>query len=207
MVQIPFQNNATCNRTCVYKLVDNDYFNLEDSYIARARPAYIATDPSLAMVRACPSSAHTSHTVAGTLTHTSNQSGQHLGPWACHVARHNHSAVSASARQVGGYPLKGPYLIIRLSLIRTRPTSTWCTSDVVSVMQVPIADLDKATNGSVLAAPLLYIPSNEVANSTTERGLRFHMLRANTTSYINELVRMYYYTAQVALGNKACSAG
>ncbi|CAL8470071.1 g9613 [Coccomyxa elongata] len=119
--RMPFQNNATCNRTCVYKLVDNDYFNLEDSYIARARPAYIATDPSLAMV--------------------------------------------------------------------------------------PIADLDKAANGSVLAAPLLYIPSNEVANSTTERGLRFHMLRANTTSYINELVRMYYYTAQIALGNKACSAG
>lgn len=64
MVQMPFQNNATCNRTCVYKLVDNDYFNLEDSYIARARPAYIATDPSLAMVRACASHVYISHSVA-----------------------------------------------------------------------------------------------------------------------------------------------
>lgn len=82
-----------------------------------------------------------------------------------------------------------------------------CTRGLVLAIQAPIADLDKAANGSVLAAPLVYIPSNEVANSTTERGLRFHMLRANTTSYINELVRMYYYTAQIALGNKACSAG
>lgn len=73
--------------------------------------------------------------------------------------------------------------------------------------QEPIADLGKAANGSALAAPLLYIPSNEVANSTTERGLRFQMLRSNTTSFINELVRLYYTTSQVALGNKACSAG
>lgn len=50
-MQVPFQNNATCNRSCVYKLVDNAYFNLEDSYIARARPAYITTDESLAKVR------------------------------------------------------------------------------------------------------------------------------------------------------------
>ena len=49
-VQVPFQNNATCNRSCVYKLVDNAYFNLEDSYIARARPAYITTDESYAKV-------------------------------------------------------------------------------------------------------------------------------------------------------------
>ncbi len=61
MVQMLFQNNATCNRTCVYKLMDNDYFNLEDSYIARARPAYVATDPSLAMVRACTKIAHSRH--------------------------------------------------------------------------------------------------------------------------------------------------
>lgn len=72
---------------------------------------------------------------------------------------------------------------------------------------MPVADLDRAANGSVLAAPLVYIPPNEVANSTTERGLRFHMLRSNSTAYINELVRLYYYTAQIALGSKACSAG
>ncbi len=75
------------------------------------------------------------------------------------------------------------------------------------MLQEPIADLSKAANGSVLAAPLVYIPANEVANTTTERGLRFQILRSNSTSYINELVRMYYYTAQIALGNKGCSAG
>ncbi len=55
-MQVPFQNNATCNRTCVYKLVDNAYFNVEDSYIARARPAYVTTDEAYAKVR--PRHAH-----------------------------------------------------------------------------------------------------------------------------------------------------
>lgn len=49
-LQVPFQNNATCNRTCVYKVVDNAYFNLEDSYIARARPAYVTTSEDLVKV-------------------------------------------------------------------------------------------------------------------------------------------------------------
>jgi tRNA(Ile)-lysidine synthase TilS/MesJ len=74
-------------------------------------------------------------------------------------------------------------------------------------LQVPIADLDKAPNGSQLAAPMYFIPPNEISNTTTERGLRFHILKSNTTSYINELLRMYYYASQIALGSKHCSAG
>lgn len=50
-LQVPFQSNVTCNRTCVYRLVDDAYFNLEETYIARARPAYITTDASLVQVR------------------------------------------------------------------------------------------------------------------------------------------------------------
>lgn len=72
---------------------------------------------------------------------------------------------------------------------------------------MPIADYDKAADGSQIAAPLYFIPPSEIANSTTERGLRFHLLASNTSSYINELTRLYYYVAQIALGSKRCSAG
>jgi len=74
-------------------------------------------------------------------------------------------------------------------------------------LQVPVADLNIAPNGSVLAAPVVYIPNNALANSTTEYGLRFHILKENTTAYINELTRMYYYVSQIALGSKRCSPG
>ena len=74
-------------------------------------------------------------------------------------------------------------------------------------MQVPVADLGKSPNGSVLAAPMVYIPANAIANTTTEYGLRFRILKENSTSYINELSRLYYYVSQIALGNKRCSPG
>ena len=34
----------------------------------------------------------------------------------------------------------------------------------------PVADLNRASNGSVLAAPMVYIPNNALANSATEYG-------------------------------------
>ena len=74
-------------------------------------------------------------------------------------------------------------------------------------MQVPVADLGRSPNGSVLAAPMVYIPANAIANTTTEYGLRFRILKENSTSYINELSRLYYYVSQIALGNKRCSPG
>ena len=54
---------------------------------------------------------------------------------------------------------------------------------------------------------MVHIPYVDVANSTTEHGLRFHILKENTTAYINELTQLYYYVSQVALGNKYCSPG
>ena len=68
-------------------------------------------------------------------------------------------------------------------------------------------DLSRAANGSVLAAPMVYIPGAAVANSTTAHGLRFHILKENSTAYINELTRLYYFASQMALGNKHCSPG
>lgn len=72
---------------------------------------------------------------------------------------------------------------------------------------MPIADLGRAANGSVLAAPMVYVPNNALANSTTEYGLRFRILKENSTSYINEMSRLYYYVSQMALGSKRCSPG
>ena len=75
------------------------------------------------------------------------------------------------------------------------------------LLQVAVPDLSRAANGSVLAAPMVYIPGAAVANSTTEHGLRFHILKENSTAYINELTRLYYFASQMALGNKHCSPG
>ncbi len=77
---------------------------------------------------------------------------------------------------------------------------------VFSVLQVPVGyqDMNKS---SALIAPMVHIPYNEVSNTTTEHGLRFHILKENTTAYINELTQLYYYVSQVALGNKYCSPG
>lgn len=49
-VQVPFATNVTCNKTCVFDLEDNVFFNLEDSVITRARRSYVATDPDLLKV-------------------------------------------------------------------------------------------------------------------------------------------------------------
>lgn len=49
--QVPFATNVTCNRTCVFELEENAFFNLEDSVITRGRSTYIANDPELAQVR------------------------------------------------------------------------------------------------------------------------------------------------------------
>ena len=73
-------------------------------------------------------------------------------------------------------------------------------------MQVPVG-LQNRSRSSVLLAPMVYIPGHDVANSTTEHGLRFHILKENTTAYINELTQLYYYVSQIALGNKYCSPG
>ena len=54
---------------------------------------------------------------------------------------------------------------------------------------------------------MVYVPNNALANSTTEYGLRFRILKENSTSYINEMSRLYYYVSQMALGSKRCSPG
>lgn len=79
-------------------------------------------------------------------------------------------------------------------------------SEVSGMLQVPVGYQDR-TKSSALLAPMVHIPYNEVSNSTTEHGLRFHILKENTTAYINELTQLYYYVSQVALGNKYCSPG
>ena len=50
-MQVPFPTNVTCNRTCVFELEDNVFFNLEDSVIMRGRTSYVTTDPALLQVR------------------------------------------------------------------------------------------------------------------------------------------------------------
>lgn len=52
-MQVPFPTNVTCNRTCVFELEDNVFFNLEDSVITRGRTSYVTTDPALLQVRQC----------------------------------------------------------------------------------------------------------------------------------------------------------
>ena len=48
---MPFATNVTCNRTCVFELEENAFFNLEDSVITRGRSTYIANDPELLQAR------------------------------------------------------------------------------------------------------------------------------------------------------------
>ena len=48
---MPFPTNVTCNRTCVFELEENAFFNLEDSVITRGRSTYIANDPELVQAR------------------------------------------------------------------------------------------------------------------------------------------------------------
>ena len=48
---MPFPTNVTCNRTCVFELEENAFFNLEDSVITRGRSTYIANDPELLQAR------------------------------------------------------------------------------------------------------------------------------------------------------------
>lgn len=47
----------------------------------------------------------------------------------------------------------------------------------------------------------------ELANATGAQGLRFRLLRSNSTAYVNQLSRFYYVLGQIALGNKRCSPG
>ncbi|CAL5218474.1 g159 [Coccomyxa viridis] len=120
--QVPVPTNATCssNKTCVFELVEDAFFNLEDSVITRARHTFVTTQADL--------------------------------------------------------------------------------------LKVPVGYQD-SNKSSTLVAPMVHIPYNEVSNTTTEHGLRFHILKENTTAYINELTQLYYYVSQVALGNKHCSPG
>ncbi len=50
-MQVPFPSNVTCNRTCVFDLEDNVFFNLEDSTIIQGRTSYVTTNPALLQVR------------------------------------------------------------------------------------------------------------------------------------------------------------
>ena len=52
--QVPFATNVTCNRTCVFELEENAFFNLEDSVLTRGRSTYIANDPELVQARPLP---------------------------------------------------------------------------------------------------------------------------------------------------------
>ena len=54
---------------------------------------------------------------------------------------------------------------------------------------------------------MVFIPNSALANTTTEYGLRFRILKENSTSYINELSRLYYYVSQIAVGNRRCAPG
>ena len=74
------------------------------------------------------------------------------------------------------------------------------------MLQVPMGYQDRSKSSELLA-PMVHIPYSEVSNSTTEHGLRFRILKENTTAYINELTQLYYYVSQTALGNKYCSPG
>ena len=55
-VQVPVLTNATCssNKTCVFELVEDAFFNLEDSVITRARHTYVTTQPDLLKVPPSP---------------------------------------------------------------------------------------------------------------------------------------------------------
>ena len=51
-MQVPVPSNATCNsnRTCVFELVEDAFFNLEDSVITRARHTFVTTQADLLQV-------------------------------------------------------------------------------------------------------------------------------------------------------------
>ena len=49
--QVPFAANISCNHSCAHRLADDDFLNLQDSSIARARPAYITSIPAVAQAR------------------------------------------------------------------------------------------------------------------------------------------------------------
>ena len=51
-VQVPVSANVTCssNRTCVFELVEDAFFNLEDSVITRSRHSFVTTEPDLLKV-------------------------------------------------------------------------------------------------------------------------------------------------------------
>ena len=51
-VQVPVSTNVTCNsnRTCVFELVEDAFFNLEDSVITRSRHSFVTTEPDLLKV-------------------------------------------------------------------------------------------------------------------------------------------------------------
>jgi hypothetical protein len=196
--QAPFAANISCNHSCAHRLADDDFFNLQDTTIARARPAYITSIPAVAQARGHPPAC------LGNSARLLSSSG--MRPlFSCQRQCETLAACNPAAHPNLTFRARIPeaFKICLAMVARLQPPSSPGHVEV----QVPVADLTRASDGSVPAVPMYYLPRGELANATASAGLRFRMLRSNQSSYVNELSHLAYFVAQAALGNKRCSPG